>query len=932
MRNLFFLAILLITSLLVGQKPVYYEIDAIDLTTDSIGDSDIKQLFLFNNQLHFINGGELFRSDGTTASSEGTGVMVFNRSLIINTDEELVFRSGSSLLFTDGTQELEQRYDFFDSAREVTMSAPVKFGEEYYVLVIGVNRFEVADYLRLMRIDLNESVPEVVFELQYDRLVSTTPYLSVSDSTLYFVVPEEDETTGTLYQSDGTTEGTQFYPGDIKFNDIRRIRQQLLSLPNDRMVLFNVESNQEDISAGLYLFPGGGQPGAVLEETPFDVGIKFNRELASYYLLAPAYGPAYRISKADGTIDTILGPELLGDVFIIDLKSNPTQDKLLLLTEDRNNRKQEIRLVNEDLTGYQSIFGLTASGEFIIDAELKWPDLAISVGLVDATRRELNSRIELIDLEEETHQTVLLGDQVGFAGLDDLLFYEDELFFQFKTQTYGNEVHYIQPGVERSIRGKVYEDINANGVRDPEEPGISRYPVMLRGHPRFPLYTNAEGVFEICFLGNDQLVIDTAQGTCWGLTTTPEQYLIDPDSTATTGLDFGFQWQGNTDLEAYLLAGHLRCGEEVPYWLTLRNNGCATRDSVELSIELDERVRFSESEVIPHEVTNEKIIWRVPVLESGTMLSIPFTLSLIASDATGPPLEMRVVAATETLQDVFNYKQALSCTGQDSELTVSPARPDPTNSNFIQVDETLTYSFRWQNTLGRSVNAPGFIDSLKPYLNPSSVKVLSTNRSIEHEVYDSILVFTLETNFEVVDSSIDHQDSYVILEFEAKLDSFTLPGTIVTNSIDMYVDTLPKTTSNTTKNTVVAFLDEDNDGYNFWEDCADTLSAINPTAFDEFGNGIDENCDGVDGTVATRYATLPPISIHPNPTRDRVIVDWLENRPLWVEVFNLTGSLVLSTRLNAGGGINLSKEPPGIYFFRLSDDLGRSSTLRIVKQ
>src|SRR5215218_7621266 len=58
-------------------------------------------------------------------------------------------------------------------------------------------------------------------------------------------------------------------------------------------------------------------------------------------------------------------------------------------------------------------------------------------------------------------------------------------------------------------------------------------------------------------------------------------------------------------------------------------------------------------------------------------------------------------------------------------------------------------------------------------------------------------------------------------------------------------------TTTTTSTTTTTLVDNDNDGFYAGPDCNDANASIYPGAPDDAGDEIDQNCDGIDGTITT---------------------------------------------------------------------------------
>ena len=114
-------------------------------------------------------------------------------------------------------------------------------------------------------------------------------------------------------------------------------------------------------------------------------------------------------------------------------------------------------------------------------------------------------------------------------------------------------------------------------------------------------------------------------------------------------------------------------------------------------------------------------------------------------------------------------------------------------------------------------------------------------------------------------------------------------------------------------------------------DCNDGNNQIFPGAAEILGNGIDENCDGVDGTLSLAYISNFNASIYPNPSNGTFVVRF--NTSVYDGILNLTdinGKLILSKQITGlSYEINDITLKKGIYFLTITLSIGMT-TQRVI--
>ncbi len=362
---------------------------------------------------------------------------------------------------------------------------------------------------------------------------------------------------------------------------------------------------------------------------------------------------------------------------------------------------------------------------------------------------------------------------------------------------------------EFNASGKIYADLNENGVWDDGEEGVD-FPAFESDPDAETYYVYPNGDYFIGFPTEADISYTYAPvlPENWEISTPDADYTVLIDGiTPHEDLDFGIYPTVAIDsIETDLIGAFPRCNDTINYWVNIDNYG-TTRPGGIITLELDDSISYVSSAVTPDSVVAQNVYWSYDDLAwyDNYIFTVQVAMPDFLSEGEAVTSYLTTVVIDDGGTEVYaandSLVQIIVCAYDPNDKVGFPYGVD--EPGYISVDETyMDYTVRFQNTGSDTAFTVRIVDPIHENFNIETLEVLAKSHAMDWSINIYGQPEFLFEDIELPDSTTDFVGSQGFVKYRIYMDEGLPAGTPFENTAYIYFDANPSVETNTTLHTL----------------------------------------------------------------------------------------------------------------------------------
>lgn len=360
----------------------------------------------------------------------------------------------------------------------------------------------------------------------------------------------------------------------------------------------------------------------------------------------------------------------------------------------------------------------------------------------------------------------------------------------------------------------VFYDVNQNGLLDNNEVTLSHQGITYLNNNAL-LITNDNGICNFYVAQGGIHNISYTPPANWQATTVTEYSINTAAAIDPMGYNFGIYPtttinQGNL----FVHSSVNRCNWQAAYYISYLNTGTTFVDGV-ISFTPNSLTTYNYANTPPDSIgADGTLYWHYSNLAPYQQFSVNAVYQMPNADYIGSILAVTAnttattVGSTDTVTYNYTYEPTLTCSYDPNDKQVLPEGIG--DAHYTLMDEELTYTIRFQNTGNDTAFTVVVRDTLADDIDDNSFELISSSHLVATTRYNNGLVTFTFNNINLPDSSTNQIESNGYVSYRVRVKTGLANNTPINNTAYIYFDQNDAIVTNTTLNTMVYELPNNN--------------------------------------------------------------------------------------------------------------------------